>query len=104
MTLFLLFLLLWEHFVVGAWMDGYKRAWFGPIVHVIGGLFLASLTGSFLASLLLATLWEGFEWGFDTLFPKHSNLVCWYSRSWGGAVRDVLFTSLGAFIFLFLYA
>lgn len=78
----------------------YDRIWYGPVIHFIGGLFLASLTGSLFFSFLLAVLWEVFEWSFDRLCPQYSDKVCWYSRSWDGALRDVFFTTLGALTFL----
>ncbi len=73
-VIFFGYLLLVGH-LLGIVQSAYEKAfWYGPGVHFIGGLFLASSTGSLFYSFLLAVLWEVFEWGFDKKFPQYSDM------------------------------
>lgn len=102
-TVKLAFVLLFMHFLFGVGDRLYEKyKWFGPLVHFVGGLFLGSLTHSLFWGVYLAVLWEVFEAGFDLHFPKHSDYICWHSRSFRGAMHDIFWSAVGIIVILWL--
>ena len=79
----------------------YEYIWWGRCTHVVGGMFMASvgifyLGNPLMVALIGGILWEIFEYGFDSLFPKYSYIVSWYSRSFTGALWDIGMGMVGA--------
>ena len=73
-----------------------KSLGFGALTHFIGGMFLYSIFPNLITIFVLVVLWELFEACFQWVFPKHSKMLCWYSRTFNGGVSDIFWGMAGA--------
>lgn len=98
-TVFLFVVLLFFHFGLGILARGYDLygEFFALLVHLVGGMFLYSFTGSILLSFTLAALWEMFEYLFDK-YTRLGDVVYWRCRGWFQAYWGFLWSIIGSLI------
>lgn len=78
----------------------YSFRWYNKFVHFVGGLFMGTAAlnvgvNPVLGAFIGGVIWELFEYSFDKACPNYSNIICWNSRTYTGAVWDVVMGTLG---------